>query len=169
MKQEELEAHLQKQVRRLKVLPRGEDRPWGSEEEHGLKHELFRQLWNSAMHADHAEWIIDKVIETCKFCPSPAELFEIANTVPDYKGENYKSNHERWGRVGELCPECKPWGAFGWIVRNGHVEECSTCPREHVESPQIQALIAALNKPQHGQHAREFHSSGPMHALLARS
>lgn len=184
------EAHLQKQITRLKVLPRGEDRPWGTGEEHGLKHELFKQLWRSAMHDQHAEWVIDRALELCKFCPSPAELAEIAESVPADPGrsefkqlsptrcplcsdsgykrvvvrrrpspgaepENYEftvpCTHQvpREYRQDSLCPDCRPWGSFGWIVRAGRYEGCPTCPQGHVEA--ISPLIEAMNNPRHSE------------------
>ncbi len=76
------ERDLQAQVARLKTLPRGEDQPWGKAGEPGLREELLRKLWTQAESAEHAKAIIDRVLDSVTFCPTPLELSDIAEQVP---------------------------------------------------------------------------------------
>jgi hypothetical protein len=96
------EGVLRRQVQRLKALPRGEERPWGEGKEPGLRDELLRSLWNQAHSDEHAKRIIDAVIDKSKtFCPTPAELTEIASMVsPDPQAAEKRASCEGCGGVG---------------------------------------------------------------------
>jgi len=97
------QAHLKKQVARLKVLPRGDERPWGTDKEPGLREELLRVLWQQAASDEHATRIIDHLMDGAEFCPTPAELMAAAQEVP-----------ERLGMLREADAQCVNCGGSGW-------------------------------------------------------
>lgn len=99
---------LKKQVARLKTLPRGEERPWGSASELGLRDELLKALWEQACSDQHAELIVDQIIRVSKFCPSPAELIEIADSVPEYAKKQTKDDYKVPGPT--RCVACDDSG-----------------------------------------------------------
>lgn len=119
------EGVLKKQVQRLKTLPRGEDRPWGTDSEPGLREELFKELWRQAESNDEAERIVNQVIALCKFCPSPAELIEIATEMRVSAVTNRTWKNPYSSEDSENCPECHEWGSYGWKERDGVFVRCS--------------------------------------------
>lgn len=134
------ETHLRAQVNRLKTLPRGEDRPWGTPKEPGLREELLRELWRQAESDEDAEQIINRVIKHCKFCPSPAELIEVATAMRMDKLAEREWTNPHSEPVG-LCRECSEWGSFGWVFRDGRYE---LCPQSH-DSETARSLIELMN------------------------
>lgn len=114
---------LQEQIARLRVLPRGEDRPWGSGKkgeknyEPALRDELLKALWEQSSSNEHAERIVNRVMETTQFCPVPSELIATAQEVP-----------ERIGILRDPEAGCVECGGSGWkqTVRDGYsgVEMC---------------------------------------------
>lgn len=116
------ELILQTQIARLKRLPRGEDRPWGAGKkgdknyEPGLRDELLKALWEQSSSNEHAERIINRVMEIAQFCPAPAELITTAATIPyDTQSEQeYSIPYERPDSKA-FCATCKGNG----MVQNG--------------------------------------------------
>jgi hypothetical protein len=117
--------------------------------------------------AQSAERYVDTIVGHETRCPMPADIRREANRqIEEHEAAN-RNAYARWGPTPELCPDCKPWGAFGWIVRDGRYEGCPTCSQEHVDA--IAPLIEMLNHPKHGVSPGLAHSAGPLHAILAKS
>jgi hypothetical protein len=101
---------LKRQIARLKSLPRGEDRPWGTDNEPGLRDELLRVLRQRSSDDTESERIIDLALQNSKFAPTPAELIEYADAVfrarPADEGP-------RWTSEGPpLCNRCNSQGTL---------------------------------------------------------
>lgn len=74
---------IKKQVKRLRSLPRKEDeRPWAD-----VAPEFERVLQTVAENDEHAQRIADFVIDSSRFCPSPIELRELADSVAGKRPE----------------------------------------------------------------------------------
>ena len=94
-------SELQKQIARLKSLPRGEDRPWGTSTEPGLRDELLRVLGSHAQDDAHAQRIVDTIVETADFCPTPAELIRIARATERAQQTEYELTKTRCNDCGD--------------------------------------------------------------------
>jgi hypothetical protein len=133
------ETGIRKQIQRLKGLPRGEDRPWGNDSEPGLREELFRMLWRQSESDEEAAKFVDIAMESCKFCPSPAELVELCERtrIEAMQSQEWKSGFEK---PDGLCRLCESWG---WVKGpDGLFRRCQ-CPNGH-ELPQI--LLDGMNR-----------------------
>jgi len=100
---------LKRQIARLKSLPRGEDRPWGTDEEPGLRDELLKVLRQRSSDDTEAERIIDLAMQNSKFTPTPAELIEYADAV--FRARPVDEG-PRWEPTGPLCRRCESHGVI---------------------------------------------------------
>lgn len=103
------ERILKRQIERLKSLSRGEDRPWGTDRDPGLRDEYLRVLRNASEDDGHAMRIIDSVMDSMKFAPAPAELLAFAKAAARAQEEPYEMRPTR-------CLKCGDSG-FRQVVR----------------------------------------------------
>lgn len=133
------ETGIRKQVQRLKGLPRGEDRPWGNDSEPGLREELFRMLWRQSESDEEAARFVDSAMESCKFCPSPAELAELCERIRVEAVQSREYTLPDWREPEGLCPDCESWG---WIKgEDGTFKRCHC--QNGQELPQV--LLDGMN------------------------
>ena len=124
---------MKRQVGRLRALPRG-DRQWGTEAEPGLGAELLRVMNRAARDHHHASLIIDKVMDSSQFCPTPIELREIASGVGPEKSK-------------PIDPNCECRG-IGWLLsfwlhtRNAHQKD-----RERLSEAEYRRLVSTSLPP----------------------
>lgn len=104
------ETALQDQIKRLKCLPRHSEQPWGTKTEPGLAHELLRVLWRVSMSDEHAKRIVDELIEASKFCPTPADILAVGNSIAEKVSEQLPSPDH-------ACVKCGGTGMFVKKVR----------------------------------------------------
>jgi len=101
---------LKRQIARLKSLPRGDDRPWGTDEEPGLREELLKVLRFRSSDDAEAERIIDLAMQHSKFTPTPAELIDYADAVFRARPAD---DGPRWAFEGSpLCNRCNSQGTL---------------------------------------------------------
>ncbi len=114
------EKHLQRQIARLKNLPRIEAQEWGDAKNPGLRDELLRVLWIIANDDDHARQIIDRVMDSKpadgkpQFCPTPGVLKAVAETLEREREAEYEVHPTK-------CNHCGDSG-FRQVVRIVHGE-----------------------------------------------
>lgn len=154
---------LQKQIARLKGLPRGDDRPWGTSSEPGLRDELLRVLWEQASSNEHAARIIDRVIEVSQFCPVPVDIALVAAGIPaDPHMTGEYTIPEDWKNTGPICSACN---SSGMIQENGVWVRCLCADGRDMPE---RLLKIANSKPQLGKTKSDSESRRYVDRVLIR-
>lgn len=114
------EKLLRQQIDRFKDLPIGEGRSWGAKGERGLRDELFEMLWKQAFSDDHAKELVDRVMATATFVPSPAAIVAAAEmriAPPEFEPrisvDPETGEKKPWEENPELCSLCQSIGYVG--------------------------------------------------------
>lgn len=81
-------------------------------------------------------------------CPKPADIRRTAWALEE---QAEAERREGWVDPTDLCRECEPWGAYGWIMRDGRYERCGGAHGSDVS----QILLDSLNEQERRKNTDE--------------